>query len=201
MNEVDYESLRFIRVFTPLHVPKELIEQVRDRCFEVDDWYAYQHEMCTTEGPNGPVLNPYSLLYVIADEGNKVVGMLWCEIQALSKTLYVQTFSMDKKYWCRGRAVNLAAEKAKDIARDCNLTKISWFTTYPKHSERYGFKRSKSILMEYTEKDDGKTSYGKLEANGASSVDDPGAATSAESDDRGIGSRSESGAIPALSGV
>ena len=148
--EVDFEKLRFIRVFTPIHVPKELIEQVRDRCFEVDDWYRYQEQICTHKGPDGPVLNPFSLLYVIADEGNKVIGMLWCEIEALSKVLIIQTFSMDKKYWRRGQAVQLLAKKAKEIAKECNLKKIIWSTNYPKHSERYGFKRSKGVVMEYT---------------------------------------------------
>ncbi len=95
--EVDFEKLRFIRVFTPMHVPKGLIEQVRDREYEVEDWYRYQEIICMRDTANGKQLNPLSMLYVIADEDNKVVGMLWCEVDALGKTLIVQTFSMDKR--------------------------------------------------------------------------------------------------------
>lgn len=164
-NEVDFESLRFIRVFTPMHVPKELIEQVRDRTYDVDDWYTYQEAICTVASPEGPRLNPMSLLYVIADAKNKVVGMFWCEIDPLGKTLVVQTFSMDKKYWSKGKAVTLVAKKGKEIARDCGLEKIVWCTNYPKHSERYGFKRSKSVLMEYVEEEDnGEHDQGSSEA-------------------------------------
>jgi len=152
--EINFESLRFIRIFTPMHIPKELIEQVRDRTYEVDDWYKYQEVICLRQTEDGTQLNPLSMLYVIADEGNKVVGMLWCEVNALSKTLVVQTFSMDKKYWLRGKAVELVANKGKEIAKECKLKRIMWMSSYPKHSERYGFKRSKHVAMEWKEEDE-----------------------------------------------
>lgn len=153
LDEIDFEKLRFIRIFTPMHIPKELIEQVRDRNYEVEDWYKYQEGICTHQTDNGPVLNPFSLLYVIADEGNKVIGMLWCEINALTKTLIVNTFSMNKKYWFKGKAVTLLAKKAKEIIKECKLKRAIWVNNYPKHSERYGFKRSKSVIMEYKEEE------------------------------------------------
>ena len=193
--EVDYDSLGFIRIFTPMHVPKELIEQVRDRCFEVDDWYAYQEQMCTVTGPNGPMLNPYSLLYVVADEGNKVVGMLWCEINALSKVLIIQTFSMNIKYWGRGKAVKILSDKAKEICKECKLKKVTWSTNYPKHSERYGFERSRGVVMEWKnqqEKEDGKHDDGVVEADGHSELNDAGAARSSESVASGPWTRSKS---------
>jgi len=176
--EVNFEELRFIRVFTPIHIPKELIEQVRDREYSVEDWYKYQETICTRKTDEGMQLNPLSLLYVIADGGNKVVGMLWCEIDPLAKDLVVQTFSMDKKYWCRGRAVGLLADKAKQIARECKLKTIVWFTNYPKHSERYGFKRSKSVLMEWKqseekcEVEDGEGHEGRSQTQGECTSDD-----------------------------
>lgn len=154
--ETDFDQLRFIRVFTPMHVPKELIEQVRDRTYEVDDWYKYQELICLRQTPSGPQLNPLSMLYVIADEGNKVVGMLWAEVDALGKTLVIQTFSMDKRYWVRGKAVELLAKKGKEIAKECKLNKIVWCTNYPKHSMRYGFTRSKTTVMEWSEEADFK---------------------------------------------
>ena len=110
---VDFDALRFVRIFTPVHIPKELIEQVRDREYAVDDWYAWQDAICLRQTPEGPQLNPLSYLYVIADEKNKVVGMMWCEVDPLSRVLVLQTFSMDKKYWNRGRAATLAAKKGK----------------------------------------------------------------------------------------
>ena len=174
--EPDFDTLRFIRVFTPMHVPKELIEQVRDRTYEVDDWYKYQEIICLHQTVDGPKLNPLSMLYVIADEGNKVVGMLWAEVDALGKTLVIQTFSMNKKYWVRGKAVELLSKKGKEIAKECKLKKIVWCTNYPKHSERYGFKRSRSVLMEYKEEEDGRCDDGECEASGRCTIDDGGTA-------------------------
>jgi len=78
--EVDYSNLRFVRIFDPSHVPKKLIEQIKHPWFELDDWYKYQEIICLRHTDQGPQLNPLSMLYVIADEENKVVGMLWCEV-------------------------------------------------------------------------------------------------------------------------
>ena len=193
--EVEYDKLRFIRIFTPSHIPKELIEQVRDREYEVDDWYKYQEVICMRNTKEGPQLNPLSLLYVIADEGNKVVGMLWCEIEPLSKALVLQTFSMNKAYWNKGKAVELVTDKIKEILRECKLKKAYWFTNYPKHSQRYGFSRSKSVLMEYTEnvkeKEDGSVSYGRTEAHGGCQFRNPRSDAVPCSSDTGDGSASE----------
>lgn len=147
--EVDFDKLQFMRVFTPMHVPKDLIEQIKDKDFDVEAWYKHQEQICTVVRNGSVQLNPMSLLYVISDEKYKVVGMLWCEIDPLGQDLVVQTFSMDKRYWRRGKAVALLANKAKQIAKECKLTSIFWITSYPKHSEWYGFKRSRNVLMEY----------------------------------------------------
>ena len=155
----NFEGLKFIRVFTPVHVPKELIEQIREKEYTVDDWYKHQEEICTIVTKDGPRLNPLSMLYVVADEGNKVVGTLWTELNTLENALIIQTFSMDREYWHRGKAVQLLADKAKEIAKSVNVKKIYYITNYPKHSEWYGYKRSKGVLMEYDmdeeEKSDG----------------------------------------------
>ena len=84
--EPDFSKLRFIRVFTPMHIPKYLIEQFKSRDYEVEEWYKYMEIVCIQETPNGPQLNPLTLLFVVVDEGNKVVGMLWCDVAVLSKS-------------------------------------------------------------------------------------------------------------------
>ena len=208
--DINFDTLRFIRVFTPMHVPKELIEQVRDREYEVEDWYKYQEIVCVRKTEKGVELNPLSLLYVIADEGNKVVGMLWCEIDTLSKTLVIQTFSMDKKYWNKGKAVTLLSKKAKEIAKGCNLKKVAWITNYEKHSLRYGFKRSKGTIMEWKEEydnvkeednnlkeeEDGLDSYG-FSKKLTDTLNDSGTAEFSESDIGGGGTAGGS-SIPAV---
>jgi len=157
--EPDFSNLRFIRVFTPVHIPKYLVEQIKGRDYEVDDWYKYQEVVCMRDTPNGPQLNPLSMLYVLADEGNKVVGMLWCDVEPLSKTLVVEMFSIDKEYWHKGKAAMLVADKVREIGKECKLKKVVWVTRGPKHSEYYGFKKAKESIMEYDLEED--PGYGK----------------------------------------
>lgn len=151
------EDLRWMRIFTPDHIPKYLIEQVRDRDYSVEDFYDYHRFNCLTEEEK---LNPFSHLYVLADKTNQVKGMLWFDVDPLTKDILIQTYSVDKEYWNKGVAVKKLAEHVKDIRKKGNLKKIFWVTNYPKHSEKNGFKRSKNILMEYNgEKED--NAYGK----------------------------------------
>lgn len=163
---VDFEKLRFIRVFTPDHIPRSLVDQVRGKSYSTDRFFQYQSNVCVESTEQGTRLNPLNLLYVIANSDNKVVGYLWCEVSALENALVVQTFSMEKEYWCQGKAMELAAGKVKEILRESKLDKAYWITNYPKHSERYGFRRSKGILMEYEETDDGKSTNGQQQTDG-----------------------------------
>ena len=145
----DFKELRWVRVFTPIHIPKYLVEQVKHRDYAVEDFYTYQEEICIDESTGD--LNPFNHLYVIVNGENIVVGFLWFCVDPLTKDIAVQIFSMDSKYWNKGQAMEFAAEHLKKIRRKAKLKKIYWVTRYPKHSEKHGFKRSKHILMEYDE--------------------------------------------------
>jgi len=147
MKKID--ELRFVRVFTPDHLPHYLIEQVRDRDYSVEEFFKYQQLNCMIQGENGITLNPFNHLYVLADKENQVKGVLWFGVDPLSKDILIQTFSMDKEYWGKGEAVKKLADHIKQIRIKGKLNKIYWITNYPKHSMRHGFKPSKSVLMEY----------------------------------------------------
>ncbi len=148
-NTVDFDKLKFIRIFDPTHIPVELVQQVRDRKFSVEKFYEYQSIVCVSKTEHGMVVNPLNLLYVIANEKTKVVGFLWAVVSPLSQDLVINTFSMNKDYWGKGDAVTLVTNKCKEILKEANLSRVYWITNYPKHSERYGFKRAKGVLMEY----------------------------------------------------
>jgi hypothetical protein len=145
------EELRFVRVFTPIHIPKYLVEQVRDRDYSVEDFYAFQESACLRMTKEGPSLNPLNHLYVLSNDENITKGFLWFSIDPLGQDICIQIFSMDKEYWFNGKAVEKLASFIKDIRRKAKLNKVYWITNYPKHSERHGFKRSRSVLMEYSE--------------------------------------------------
>lgn len=138
-----------------MHIPTYLVEQVRDRNYTVEDFYKYQELNCMIDGENGKMLNPFNHLYVIADSKNIVKGFLWFIIEPLTKVVVINTFSMDKDYWYKGKAVKVAAKHVKELLKKLKLKKSYWLTRYPKHSERHGYKRSKSVLMEYTEETHG----------------------------------------------
>jgi hypothetical protein len=175
MNNID--DLKWIRVFTPSHVPTYLVEQVRDREYTVEDFYKYHEVNCMVKNGEGEErLNPFSHLYVLADQTNQVKGMLWFCVDPLTKDIIVQTFSMNKDYWGRGLAVKKLATFMKTFRKKANLNKIFWITNYPKHSERNGFKRSKNVLMEYNEenevKENGKDIFRRQRKSGEHQSDD-----------------------------
>ena len=143
------DELKWIRAFSPDVIPKYLVEQIRRRDFSVDDFYKYQNLNCLMQGSEGTILNPFNHLYVLANDKNFVKGFLWFVISPLSKEIIINTFSVDKEYWGGGAAVKKLSDHIKEILKKLQLKKVFWINTYPKHSERYGFHRSRNILMEY----------------------------------------------------
>lgn len=148
------DDLRWARIFTPVHVPKYLIEQIPDKDFTVEDFFKYQEINCLIDTEEGQTLNPLSHLYVLVNKDNITKGILWFTVDALSKDLVIQTYSIDKEYWGNGGAVKKLAEHVKEIRRKANLKKIYWITRSAKHSQKHGFRESKNVLMEYSEQDE-----------------------------------------------
>jgi hypothetical protein len=73
---------------------------------------------------------------------------------------------MEKDWWGGGRAVNLLKEKAVEIAEGAKLKKVFWITNHPKHSKRFGFKQSKSVLMEYKIEEENKNGSDTIRESG-----------------------------------
>lgn len=153
----DIETLRWVRLFTPIHIPKYLVEQVAQRDYEVNDLYTYLEINCLRSTQEGPTLNPLFHLWALVDPENHVKGFLWFTVDSLSKDIVIQVYSVDTNFWgCKGAVLKLA-EHIKDIRKKACLNKIYWITKFPKHSFKYGFKPSKSVLMEYTEEEENGT--------------------------------------------
>ncbi len=150
----DIEELRWVRLFTPVHIPKYLIEQISKRDYDIEDLYYYMEINCLRSSKEGPTLNPLFHLWALVNPDNIVKGFLWFTIDALTKDIVIQIYSVDSNYWgCKGAVLKLA-DHLKEIRRKANLNKIYWITKFPKHSYKYGFKQSKSVLMEYNEEDE-----------------------------------------------
>lgn len=187
--DITKENLRWIRIFDPVHIPREYIDQIKQKEFTTDRFYKFQDGVCLIEHELGLCINPYNLLFVLVDDSTKVKGVLWMVIDSLANALVINTFSVDKEYWGNGKAIELLIEKAKEVKEQENLERVYWITRSPKHSEKFGFKRSKNVLMEYS---DGKYNKGserssiegigkrelilgrRGETSGRSSIDDEG---------------------------
>jgi N-acetylglutamate synthase-like GNAT family acetyltransferase len=193
-NSLKIEDLEWIRIFDPVHIPRYLVEQVRDKDWSVDKFYQYQKIINLQKDGSNVVINPMNLLFVLADKEKVIHGFMWAAVDALSNCLVINTFSVDKKYWGQGNAVSILEKKTKEIANGAKLSKIYWITNYPKHSEKHGFKRSKSVLMEYNmEEEDGQNiCRGGRQTSRSSEFD--GSGSDAISDEHITGSRTTSDA-------
>ena len=134
-----FNTFQFVRLKIPTLIPYELIENVKGRTFTPEKFYKFQNQQ---------VNNPYNFLFVLIDEESKIVGYLWA-IQDWDETLYINTFSILKDYWHKGKIMPKVCEFLDDLATKIKATKVFWATTNEKFFVKKGFKRSKVVLMEY----------------------------------------------------
>ena len=86
--EINFDDLVFIRLIDPIHIPKYLIEQIRNRSYKTDKFYDYQKVLCLSHGKNGPELNPSNFLYAIVnDKLKQVKGFLLGNSRLFNKLL------------------------------------------------------------------------------------------------------------------
>jgi N-acetylglutamate synthase-like GNAT family acetyltransferase len=143
------DTLKFIRVFSPYHVPKKYIDQLKGVDFTAENFYRYLERHCTIQTTQGPTLNPLVHLYVLTNEENVVKGFLYFVVDELTKDIVIQNYSVDPMYWSKGQIIELMKDHVLLIHEKAKLNKVFWITRSPSHSEKYGFKRSKECLMEY----------------------------------------------------
>jgi len=140
MNEADVEELEFVRLRVPRLIPSELVEAVKFKAFTPERFYAYQEQN---------LWDPNNFLIALIDKSKKIKGYLWAIIDEVDGALFVNTFSICKEYWGKGKAMSKAIEIAKDIREKTQAPTVFWFTTNDRFFVKHGFKRSKTVLMEY----------------------------------------------------
>lgn len=153
------EKLRWVRIFTPLHIPKYLVEQIKEKDFTIEDFYRYHEINCLIQNQKQVELNPFSHLHVLVDEENITKGFVWFTIEPLTKNLIIQNYSIDKAYWNKGQAVKKLSDYILEYQNKGAIKKIFWITNYPRHSEKYGFQKSKNVLMCYEGKENGNEQH------------------------------------------
>jgi N-acetylglutamate synthase-like GNAT family acetyltransferase len=136
----DISQLDFVRLKIPRLIPVELIDAVKGRTFTADQFYKYQESQ---------IDSPYNYLYALIDESKKIHGYLWAESNLLDGTLFVNTFSIDKKYWGKGKGIEKAVEFLRTLKDKIKAPRVYWLSTNERFFLKHGFKRSKMTLLEY----------------------------------------------------
>lgn len=143
-------DLSFYRLFFPREIPIHLIEQVKGRTFSAEDFYKHLEEIQAYEYQEGILQdNPSSLVFALAEPTKSIVGYIWMYRSSFDNSIFVNNFSVDKKYWGHGEAIQKAVALLSEVTKKYKCDKTLWMTTNPKYYEKFGFKRSKNVAMEY----------------------------------------------------
>lgn len=138
--DVCLDSLQFVRLRIPSLIPIELIEMVKGRTFTPEQFYNFQESQ---------VDNPDNYLFALVDEDKKIRGYLYAFKEALDGSLFINTFSIEKKYWGKGKAIDKVTEFLRHLVVKLKCPNVFWCTTNEKFFMKKGFKRSKVSLMQY----------------------------------------------------
>ena len=130
--------LRFERIFNGYLIPEYLINQVKPGWIQEKFYNAL-----SKAEENGNIL-----LYGLFNEERELKGFLWATASPVDKCIYGNILSVDRLYQNNGTYIHEAIKELKQVRKILEFTGIKWVTTRPKAFERYGFKRSKAVLME-----------------------------------------------------
>jgi len=139
MSSERVKKLRFIRIYDGDLIPRYLVENNKERTFDVNHFY------------NVLKLAANSLttfLYVLVDEENIIVGYLWIELDLLGKKFIVNTLSIDKSYWGE-HVFDIVDDFVKELMHKNNIKRVWWITSRPAYYCKKGYFESKDTIMEY----------------------------------------------------
>jgi len=138
--EEDLSKLEFVPLKFPRIIPLDLIESVKGRTFTPEQFYVYQEFNKN---------NQNNLLFALVNDQKVIQGYLWAELNSLDKSLFINTFSIRKKYWGKGKAIEKVIAFLDLLKKKTKASRVFWITTNEKFFLKHGFKRSKNVLMEY----------------------------------------------------
>lgn len=131
-------ELRYIKINDIHLIPQYLLEQVKGAEWAAEDlyrlWPLYD--------------NPFNLLYALADGEHLVKGVLWCTVNPLKKTLFINVFSVDRQYQGRGILGKSFAPFVRKIRQQLGLKTCTGITTRPRAFARLGGHCQQQMIME-----------------------------------------------------
>lgn len=140
----DLEDLQFMRIRIPEAVrliPALLIESVKGRLFSLEEFYQRQEAQVH--------LNENNHLYVLLDPKGAVRGYFWAVLEP-GHCLWINTFSICKEFWGKGAAIRQIVQFAGELNQKLKCPVVQWCTTNPRFFEKHGFRRSRNVVMEFS---------------------------------------------------
>lgn len=150
---VTFDDYDFVKLMFPRLIPKTLLENIKGCSFTPEAFYDYQESQVNKGNPN-------NLLYALVNKEKKIHGFLWCDVNAIDNSLCVNTLSVDKHLWHKGKIMPKICSFLSEIKKARGCPKVYWMTTNDKFFSKHGFKRSKNVLMEYNEDKESIGNYG-----------------------------------------
>lgn len=130
-------ELRFIRANDLRMIPRYLLEQVKDREWQVDEVYAAW-----------PLFdNQLNLLYALADQDYQVRGVLWLSIIPLQRLLFINLLSLDRGWQGKGFMRRQFHPFMRKLKEQLGLKFYKGITSRPRAFGRLGFKPDPQVLV------------------------------------------------------
>lgn len=120
-------------------IPRYLLEQVKDRRWEVDEWYKYQMELRE---------HKENVLLSVIDKSHTIKGVIWLTVDGFEKLVYINLLSMDREYQRKGQLIKFVTKYIRDLAKALKIDTVLWVSDRARAYERYGFELSKRKLIE-----------------------------------------------------
>lgn len=160
--EKDIGDLAFIRIIDPsvfADIPRYLFEQIKEMDKDMLD-ATYKNALNIMMIP---ILNEKSEIVcylprnnvwfaVLRDESRQTKGFLWLNFNNIERYVYIKAYSLDPEYQSsglkKGKKILLEYLRNLPIPNETKTT-VRMTTTRPRIYERYGWKRSNKVLMEF----------------------------------------------------
>src|SRR6056297_877151 len=117
MNKV----MNIIPLPDPRLVPRHLLEQIKDRMFDIDDWYKVMYSP-RLEGDSS------NIFLGIVDEDMKIHGATWLSLDALHKAIFINFLSLDKSLQGNGKVFDVVIPYIAEIAEGLGLERALWMS-------------------------------------------------------------------------
>lgn len=132
-------QLTFKPISDPALIPPYLVEQMKGREFEVEQFYKVVPLM---------MRSPFVIFGAFVNMEKEIKGFLLGDVNPLDMWLHIAMLSIDKQYYRKG-IIPETLGILKHVVKNNELKGIVMVTTRPKAFEIAGFERSKLTRMRY----------------------------------------------------